>query len=62
MEELYELDEWIENELPNDGYWIDDGFDSFQVAAAMMLQKGFNASEIKDIFQKIYSAVADEFS
>lgn len=56
-----ELKKWIEEELSNEGEWWNDGDIQFIEAAKKMEKVGMSEDDIKEIFESLYSAVADEF-
>ena len=55
------LEQWIMEELPIDGEWWHDGYDSFIESSTKMLAHGMSVEEIKEILQDLYSAVTNEY-
>lgn len=58
---MQELEDFIMNELPNDGSWWHDGFDAFIELAVLLRNKGVGDEIIKAHLQAVYTAVAEEF-
>ena len=54
---MQEVEDFIMNELPNDGSWWHDGFDAFIELAVLLRNNGVS----DELIQAVYSAVADEF-
>jgi len=59
--DMEELKKWIENELPNNGEWWNDGYLEFIDSAEKMLKAGMSIDVIKEILQDTYNAVSGEY-
>lgn len=57
-----ELTNWINNELPEKGSWVNDGATDFHNAAGTLLAKGFSVEQTKNLLKVLYSAVCREFN
>jgi len=57
-----DLYDWIEVELPNeDGWWSDENMNNFVECAKILKGKGVDEKTIKEIFEKLYNAVSNEY-
>lgn len=58
---MKDLITWIQVELPYGGSWWKDGDEYFIECAEKMLKAGISEKMIKEIFEKLYNAVAAEY-
>lgn len=61
-EDVSELVNFINDELPHNGEWWSDGYTDFEVVAKDMLARGLDVDYIKSSFESMYSAVANEYA
>ena len=59
--DISEIVSFVKNELPHNGEWWSNGEEDFIEVSKDLLAKGYDVESIKEIFNKLYYAVASEY-